>query len=153
MALKPLRTPNIRHTVRGQHARTTRSKRLSRWLATRATALSLTAKEVWSLMRRGVDADRLNANTFPPVARTRVTITGTATSGQILTRVAGTWAGAPAPTLTYEWLRGGVVVAGQTAGTYTLGAPDVGFQMTVRETATNTFGVQFSVSKPTATVA
>jgi hypothetical protein len=141
MALKPLRIPNIRHQLNGSFERTTRRKRLQRWLTSRATALSLTAKEVWGVMAKGVDADRIaKVTTIAPVPRTRVAITGTPTSGQTLTRVAGTYGGTPAPVLTYAWLRNAVVVGGQTGTTYLLSAPDVGTYITVRETATNSAG-------------
>ncbi|MBO0983341.1 hypothetical protein [Rathayibacter sp. SD072] len=65
------------------------------------------------------------------------TITGTATVGQKLTAVPGTWAPAPV-TLAYQWKRAGVAISGATASTYTLVAADAGAAITVSVTGTKT---------------
>lgn len=153
---KPVRVPNIRHTVRGKYSRTTRRSRLARWLALRATALSYTAAEVWGWMKRGQEADAIaKATTSPPVGRNRPTIAGTTTSGQTLTATSGTYGGTPAGTVaTRAWYRDGVVIAGATAATYVLVAGDVGKRITYAETFSNSAGSsQPNVSVPTAVVA
>jgi len=65
------------------------------------------------------------------------TITGTATVGQRLTAVPGTWAPAPVA-LAYQWKRGGVAISGATASTYTLVAADAGAAITVSVTGAKT---------------
>lgn len=61
------------------------------------------------------------------------TIAGTAKAGQVLTVNAGSWAPAPV-TLSYQWRRSGIAIAGATAASYTLGAADVGATVTVTVT-------------------
>lgn len=147
------RTPHSEHARHGAFPRTSRSKRLGKWLAARGTALQLSASEFFTMFQKQGADQASKATTSLPAARTRPAITGTATSGQTLTSVAGTWGGKPTPTIAKSWYRDGVVVAGQTANTYVLGAGDVGKKITVRETATNTAGVKTNTSLPTATVA
>lgn len=79
-------------------------------------------------------------------------ISGTAQAGQQLTASPGVWTGNPAPAYSYQWLRAGVAVAGATGGTYTLSSADVGAQIAVQVTATNSAGSPQVVSAPTATV-
>ncbi|MGV8895550.1 MAG: cell wall-binding repeat-containing protein [Rhodoglobus sp.] len=63
------------------------------------------------------------------------TITGTSKVGQVLTAVPGAWGPSPVA-FTYQWLSGGVAVAGATAATYTQVAADLGKTMTVSVTGT-----------------
>ncbi|NQX05345.1 hypothetical protein HQQ82_12415 [Rathayibacter sp. VKM Ac-2856] len=63
------------------------------------------------------------------------TITGTATVGQKLTAVPGTWTPSPV-TLAYQWKRNGTAISGATASTYTLVAADAGAAITVAVTGT-----------------
>ncbi|SMH48829.1 hypothetical protein SAMN06295885_3133 [Rathayibacter oskolensis] len=65
------------------------------------------------------------------------TITGTATVGQTLTAVAGTWSPAPVA-LAYQWRRGGTAISGATGSTYRLVAADVNAQITVSVTGSKT---------------
>jgi len=58
------------------------------------------------------------------------TIAGTALVGSVLTAKPGTWAPG-AVTLTYQWKRNGVAIAGATAATYTLALADAGTSVTV----------------------
>jgi prepilin-type N-terminal cleavage/methylation domain-containing protein len=60
-------------------------------------------------------------------------ISGTATVGSVLTAGARTPAAA---TVTYQWRRDGVAIAGATASTYTLVAADLGTTITVSATGT-----------------
>ncbi len=75
-------------------------------------------------------------NTAPPA------ISGT----QTLTCDPGVWTGSPAPTLTFEWLRDGTVIA--TGATYDLTAADAGHVITCRVTATNPGGTTTATSDP-----
>lgn len=75
-----------------------------------------------------------------------VTISGSTQAGSLLTAAPGTWAGTPAPTLTYQWYREGVAIGGATNSTYTTQVADEGNTITVRETATNTAGTNFDDS-------
>ncbi|ROP56689.1 MULTISPECIES: hypothetical protein [unclassified Rathayibacter] len=63
------------------------------------------------------------------------TITGTATVGQKLTAVPGTWTPSPV-TLAYQWQRNGTAISGATATTYTLVAADADAAITVAVTGT-----------------
>lgn len=60
-------------------------------------------------------------------------VKGTAQVGRTLTADAGTWAPATVA-LTYQWLRNGSVISGQTAPTYRLVAADLGARISVRVT-------------------
>lgn len=62
----------------------------------------------------------------------------------VRTAVPGTWTGAP--TYTYEWQRNGVAIAGATAATYTLVTADIGNQIRVKVTGTNTGGSTSALS-------
>jgi hypothetical protein len=73
-------------------------------------------------------------------------IAGDTGLGDTLTATAGTWSGVPAPSLSYQWLRGGVEIAGETGTTYVITLADSGASITVRETATNSEGSAFEVS-------
>lgn len=75
-----------------------------------------------------------------PVNTVQPTISGTADVGQVLTVTPGTWTGHPTPVLTYEWLRDGVEIAGETGTTYTTVEADRETTITVRETGTNSQG-------------
>jgi hypothetical protein len=75
-----------------------------------------------------------------PVNLTNPTITGPVQSavkvGDTLTCSAGTWSGAPTPTVTVEWLRGGVPTGDETS-TRTVVADDAGQTLTCLVTAEN----------------
>jgi Bacterial Ig-like domain (group 3) len=85
-------------------------------------------------------------------------ISGTAQQGQTLVLTQGSWINSPA-SITDQWAkcdaRGAncTPVAGQTGGTYILGAADVGHTLEVLETAANDGGSgPLAVSGPTAVV-
>jgi hypothetical protein len=73
------------------------------------------------------------ANTVLPV------ITGTPAVGTTLLTSSGTWSGTTA-SYTYQWKRGGVNIAGATTSSYLLVTADLGANITVTVTATNTAG-------------
>lgn len=76
----------------------------------------------------------LPANTVLPV------ISGLLTNGSALTTTTGTWTGTAPITYTYQWLKAGVPIVGQTTNTYTTVAGDVGALISVNVTGTNTVG-------------
>lgn len=83
-----------------------------------------------------------------------VTIAGTAAEGQIVT-ASNTLADADGlGAISYQWLRGGVAVAGATGATYTLSQADVGQAITVAASYTDQHGTAERVaSAATAAVA
>lgn len=72
------------------------------------------------------------ADPFLPVAQA---ITGTARVGDTLRASTASWSPKP-ERLRYQWLRGGVAVAGATSGAYRLTANDAGRRISVRVTGT-----------------
>lgn len=89
---------------------------------------------------------RTPVNTVAPV------ISGTNTFGSTLTTTNGTFTGTATLIYTYQWLRGGSPIAGQTASTYVIGASDSLAAITCEVTATNSYGFDSEVSN-TITVA
>lgn len=73
------------------------------------------------------------------------TVAGTPTNGQILTGTDGTYKSHnnAARTITRQWLRNGVVIAGQTLATYMLTAADVGKRIQFQNTVTTTQATRF----------
>jgi hypothetical protein len=67
-------------------------------------------------------------------------ISGSPVVGSTLTGSAGAWTGVPYPTFAYQWQRGGVDIGGETGSTYVVDALDVGENITVEVTATNSEG-------------
>lgn len=85
-------------------------------------------------------------NTEPP------TVSGTTQVGKTLTATTGTWAGYPAPTFTYQWLRcdsngnNCVDIPNATASTYRLTAADQGKTIRAQVIATNSEGSEGAFS-------
>lgn len=67
----------------------------------------------------------------------RPTISGDPRVGSVLTASTGTWAPTP-DYFTYQWRRNGAAISGATASTYTVGAADVGAEITVTAAAIKT---------------
>lgn len=89
---------------------------------------------------------RAPVNTVAPV------VSGNATVGQALTTTAGTWAGFPPPTFTYQWQRGTTNIPGATGATYTLVAADAGQAIRCVVTGTNSGAAVPANSNATAAV-
>jgi subtilisin family serine protease len=91
-----------------------------------------------------------------PSARTVPGISGVQKAGTRLTAVDGSWAGAPAPTLSRRWLRcnteGDNCDPVATGLTYTLGEADIGTRMRLEITATNAWGTSTQTSAAYAVV-
>ena len=87
-----------------------------------------------------------------PVNTVAPTIFGDNTFGSTLTTTDGTFTGTAPITFTYQWLRGGSPIAGQTANTYVIGSSDSLAAITCDVTGTNSYGSDSEVSN-TITVA
>lgn len=68
-------------------------------------------------------------------------ITGGNVQGDVLIVTAGEWAGTAPIVLTYQWLRDGVDIVGETGLSYMLDATDLGTVISCSEIATNSEGV------------
>jgi hypothetical protein len=79
-------------------------------------------------------------NTVAPV------VSGTNTFGSTLTTTNGTFTGTATITFTYQWLRNGSQISGQTASTYVIGASDSLANITCSVTGTNSYGSDSEVS-------
>ena len=66
-------------------------------------------------------------------------VTGIPTQGQTLITTIGQWSQSPGFYL-YQWLRNGVAISGATSSGYSIGAADVGAQITAQITAVNAVG-------------
>lgn len=90
------------------------------------------------------------ANLTPP------TLSGPAQTvvklGDQFTCLTGTWAGAPTPALTIEWLRSGVPIDGEVAATYVIAAADAGATITCQVTAENVIDVATATSTNSRTI-
>lgn len=77
-----------------------------------------------------------------------ITTDGTPTDGEGVTGSVGTWTGTPAPTYAWEFRRNGSTVASGTgtSPSYTLVTADVGQNITLHVTATNSAGSAFADS-------
>jgi len=80
------------------------------------------------------------ANTAPS------SVGGTPAVGQVLTCAPGAFSGAPAPAITFAWLRDGQPISGATQPTYTVTTADQGHALACRVTATNAGGSASSIS-------
>lgn len=83
---------------------------------------------------------KVGAASLAPVSLYRPRVTGTADVNQVLTCSDGVWDGLPEPTFTYQWLRNGVAISGQTSNVYTTVAADVNKLVQPSVTATNSEG-------------
>ena len=81
-------------------------------------------------------------NTSPPVIDS-ITVW---VAGDTISFTGNTWDGNPVPTLTYQWLRNGSNITGETNTTYLLDVVDSGQLISVKCTATNSQGTAFETS-------
>jgi hypothetical protein len=100
----------------------------------------------------------VSAGTQAPVSTSPPTISGSARQGATLTETHGGWTGEPT-SYSVQWLQcnslGGacLAIAKATGSTYTLAAADVGHEIAVQETASNSAGAgEPTASVPTAVV-
>ncbi|MEI7839778.1 MAG: tandem-95 repeat protein [Methylococcaceae bacterium] len=83
----------------------------------------------------------------------RITISGTAAQGQVLTSALVDDDGLVGVTSVYQWKAGGIIISGATASTYTLTQAEVGKAITVQATYTdNGHTAEAPVSAPTSLV-
>lgn len=92
------------------------------------------------------------AVTSTPINSSLPTISGTAANGQTLTANNGTWIAFPVPAFTYQWKADGVDIAGATNQTLALGNNQIGREITVAVTATNSEGFDTKTTNATARV-
>jgi hypothetical protein len=71
---------------------------------------------------------------------------GTPAVGELLTCLKGGWSGAPAPSLSVQWLREGSAIGGATGATYTVTGEDRGAFISCRVTAHNVAGTAQATS-------
>lgn len=83
-----------------------------------------------------------------PKQATVPTVTGTNTVGQTLTGTNGTFTPATGVTITRQWTRNGVPIAGATAATYVLQAADSGKTVRFLNIGKNRFGSRTITSAP-----
>jgi hypothetical protein len=87
-----------------------------------------------------------------PVLSLAPGISGAAVEGQTLSASAGSWTGATPMSYAYQWQHDGANISGANASTYALGSRDVGYQMDVVVSASNSLGSNSAVSALTADV-
>jgi len=75
--------------------------------------------------------------TSPPVNTVVPVVSGVVRFGNVLSCSSGTWTGAPAPVITYQWRRGGVAIPGATLSTRVVDGDDVRTVLDCLVTGTN----------------
>lgn len=99
-----------------------------------------------------------NRQAMAPRNTVSPSILGAPRDGAILSAVTGEWGGTPPLTFGYQWYRCVVArnecrtITGATAATYTLTSADVGSQIRVQVTATNSAGASTAISGLTGIV-
>ncbi len=93
-----------------------------------------------------VDYVRAWAGPTAPVNGVAPEISGTPEVDQALACSPGSWAGDPAPGLSYEWIRDGLPITGASSSAYVLQSHDAGHELACRVTATNTAGSRSALS-------
>jgi Carboxypeptidase regulatory-like domain len=97
--------------------------------------VSVTAPNVTS----GIDAALLERSNEKPVSTAAPTVSGTPRVGSMLSCSEGSWGNNPT-SKTYQWLRNGVAIAGQTSALYTVQSADEGMGVSCQVTASNAAG-------------
>jgi len=80
---------------------------------------------------------KLDSSGIPPLLLTSSAISGTAQQGYTLSRTSGKYTGTLPLTVSGNWQRNGVDIAGATGSTYTLALADVGTNVRWRDNVTN----------------
>jgi hypothetical protein len=88
----------------------------------------------------GLLADAVTPTPAAPVNTVIPAIFGTPIVGLTIVATNGSWTGYPTPTFTYQWNRDGTPIAGQTSQSYVVVSADIGEDITVTVTATNSEG-------------
>jgi hypothetical protein len=91
-------------------------------------------------------------NWLAPVNVAAPVVTGSTSTGSLLTTTNGTWTGNPAPTFTYQWQRNGSNIGGETSATYTTVGADAEASVRCVVTGTNTSGSSNANSNALAVV-
>jgi len=97
-----------------------------------------------------VSGDETWGSASAPVNSVLPAISGIAQVGHVMTAWPGIWSGAPS--FTYQWKNEGVNIGGATSATYTPIVGDIGDNITVTVTATNSAGNASATSIETAAV-
>jgi len=95
----------------------------------------------------GVDAAMQPTSGEPPRNLQQPTASGNATVGDVLECSSGSWAGNPAPSFTYNWLRNGHANVG-SGDAYRVQQADAGSSLRCEVTAENSAGSASAVSNP-----
>lgn len=97
-----------------------------------------------------VTGDVTQSASAAPVNVTKPAIAGIAQVGQVMTAYPGVWTGGGA--ITYQWKNEGVAISGETNETYTPVVGDIGDNITVTVTRTNSQGAASATSAETLPV-
>lgn len=87
--------------------------------------------------------------TAAPVINGVPVVSGVPRIGEVLIANPAPAAGVPSPVRTWQWLRSGMPVSGETGSSYALSAPDEGAAIAVRQTETNGDGTVTATSAAT----
>lgn len=97
---------------------------------------------------KAAESKRVKVPAVIPANTALPKLSGSNKLGSTLSCATGTWSGTPTATLTYEWLRAGQPIDGETQPTYDLDFADGNRAITCRITATNLAGSVQAVSAP-----
>jgi Carboxypeptidase regulatory-like domain len=114
-----------------------------------ATAVALTAG-VEPPAPATADFRLIRSSAVRPANTGAPQITGVGEVGQTLTCSPGVWVGTPAPTYSYQWLRGFSPIASATSSTYVVQPADSDSELQCMVTATNEAGSESDTSARTS---
>jgi hypothetical protein len=96
----------------------------------------------------GLLADAVTPTPAAPVNVAIPIIFGSPIVNLTIVTTNGTWTGYPSPTFAYQWKRDGLDIVGETGSSYVVQLADVGEDITVTVTATNSQGSASATSDP-----